>query len=364
MKKQNIPIPQLLFRFLSLFFIVSILISCQLLPISEQTAPESITPEATQPYLPETFQTSLLNPLDIPHSYIDETCRYLRSKWNPVNAKPGTVVMVIRFQNINRGTAEIPNSIPLGEFMGLMNQLKSQGFEAINTEELQGFLERNAKVPERSVYLILDGNHNAEFFDVTFGDYWEDWNWRVINGWVSDPEAPFELLQENIDLENEGFVDHQAQGVFLDTKLSDESAKNVIARELQGSWKGFADIYGKNPLAIIWPNGGFGFRPIEAARQLRFKMGFTLNTRGPIMYNWVPLGDVVDPQRPNYIPEGVINDPLMTLPAYSPQEAFAQIDTVRVIGQEAGAYAQSNKEAEYQYYEMVCEPEYSPIPSP
>jgi hypothetical protein len=273
-------------------------------------------------------------------------------------------VLVIRFQNVNRGTAELPNSVPLLEVRDLMNQLKGQGFEAINTEQLQGFVERNAKIPERSVYLIQDGNHDEEYFYIVFGEYWQNWKWQVVNGWVSDPQTPIELIEQNIILEREGFVDHQAQGVFATAKLSDESAKNVIARELQGSWTGFANIYGKNPLAIIWPNGGFGFRPVEAARQLRFKMGFTMNARGPIMYNWAPLADAVDPQRPNFIPEGTINDPLMTLPTYSPQEALMAIDTARVIGKDAAAYAELNKEAEIMYYESVCQPEYPPIPSP
>ena len=358
------PIKQILFRFFTLLVIVSILISCQLLPVAEQSATESIIPKAIQPDLPETFQTSLLNPVDVPHTYIDETCRYLRNKWNPSNASPGTVVMAIRFQNINRGTADLPNSIPLIEFLDLMNQLKSQGFEAITTEDFQAFIERNLKIPERSVLLIQDGNYDAEFYDKTYRENWENWGWSVINGWVSDPELTDELIQENIFLEREGFVDHQAQGVFATAKLSDESAKNVIARELQGSWSGFANVYGKNPVAVIWPNGGFGFRPVEAARQLRFKMGFTLNARGPIMYNWVPLADVYDVQRPNFIPEGSINDPLMTLPTYSPQEAFNAIDAVRIIGKDAATYEQTNKEAEFEYYEMVCEPEYSPIPSP
>lgn len=363
MNKQNIPISQFTLRLFALLAIISVLISCQLQPAIEQNAQKTSVPEAAQPYLPEIFQTSLLNPLDTPHTY-QETCRYLRNKWNPLNAAPGTVVMAIRFRNVNRGTAELPNSIPLIEVQELMKQLKSQGFEAINTEQLQGFVERNAKIPERSVYLIQDGNHDEEYFYAVFGETWDAWKWTIVNGWVSAPETPAELIEENIALEREGFVDHQAQGVFETARLSDESAKNVIARELQGSWAGFETIYGKNPLAIIWPNGGFGFRPVEAARQLRFKLGFTLNTRGPILYNWIPLADTLDPQRPNFIPEGIINDPPMTLPTYSPQEALMAIDTVRIIGKDAAAYAQQNKQAEFTYYENVCEPEYPPIPSP
>lgn len=357
---KKIPVQQILFRFLTLFVIVSILISCQ----TQQESTEEILPEATQPYLPETFQTTLLNSLDIPHTYIEETCRYLRNKWNPGSAKPGTVVMVIRFNEINKGTAEIANSISVINFFDLMNQLQGQGFEAISTKDLQAFVERNVYIPERSVYFIQTGNHSAEYFDSTFRDAWEERGWMVTNGWVSNPENSQALIDENIMMEREGFVDHQAQGVFEDTRLSDESAKNVIARELQGSLSGFANVFGKTPVVFIWPNGGFGFRPVEAARQLRFKMGFTSNLRGPIMYNWVPLANVVDPQRPSYIPEGIIDEALMTLPTFPAEEAINYIDIVRIIGEEAAMYAQSNKESEIMYYENVCEPEYPPIPSP
>lgn len=358
----QIPIKQILFRFITLFSMTMLLISCQLLPMTEESLIEPT--QATQFELPEAFQTSLLNSLDIPHSYLSETCRSMRNKWNPLKAKPGTVVMVIRFDSINSGTADLPNSITLVEFGELMNQLKSQGFEAIRTKDLLGFLEQNEVIPERSIYLIQTGNHDAEYYDKIFQGYWHKWGWKITNAWISEPNISETLLLENIELENEGFIEHEAGGVFADAQLSDESAKNIIARELQGSWNGVTEEFGKSPVAIIWPNGGFGFRPVEAARQLGFKIGFTANTRGPIMYNWIPLADIFDPQRPEYVPEGLINDPLMTLPTYSAGEALMAIDAVRIIGEEAANYAQANKEAEFQYYEAVCEPEYSPIPSP
>lgn len=344
--------------------LVSVLISCQLspLPIESGTTSEAI--KATVPTLPGTFQTELLNPVDTPHTYVEETCRYLRNKWNPLNAAPGTVVMVIVFKNISGASTGQSGEISFIEFSNLMNQLQAQGFEAINTEQLQAFMERNIEIPPRSVYLIQDGNKPAEYFDQTFRDYFLMWGWQVINGWVSEPDIDEELLAENFSLEYEGFVDHQARGVFADTRLSDETAKTVIAREVQGSLTGFANYFGKTPTAIIWPNGGFGYRPVEAARQLRFKLGFTANPRGPIMYNWVPLADATDPQRPELRPEGLVNDPLMTLPTYYPMEALASIDVVRIIGETAAEYAAVNRDAEFNYYQVVCEPELGPMPSP
>lgn len=374
MNNQTLPFKQAASRFFSILLIVTILVSCQLLPQSTNPTSESQNPQSTNtetnagnepvPALPAFFQTELLNPLDTPHTYVEETCRYLRNKWNPLNAEPGTVVMVILFKNINPGTAEMPDSIRVLEFMDLMQQLKAQGFEAINARQLQAFLERNVEIPPRSVVLIQDGNRSAEYFDRNFREYFDLWGWPVINGWISEPLLQDSLLQENLALELEGFVDHQARGVTEDAKLSDESAKSILARELQGSLNGVSDQFTKTPTVIVWPNGGIGIRPVEVARQLRFKMGFTANSRGPIMYNWVPLADEIDPLRPNFIPEGRINDPLMTLPTFSPNEAIMAIDLARNIGKEASSYAQSNKEAEHKYYEVVCEEEYGPMPTP
>ncbi len=351
---------QIILRFFSILLIVSALVSCQLLPFNEtvQTADSPVpTTETALPVPPGIFQTPLLNPLDTPRAYAQDTCRHLRQKWNPLNAEPGTVVMVILIKNVNRGTAELPDSINANELVSLMEQLKAQGFEAINTRQLQAFMERNVRIPPRSVLIIQDGNQDAEYFNKIFREYWETWGWPVVNAWVSEPDLPEALIREHVDLEREGFVDHQARGAFPSAKLSDESAKNVIARELQGSILGFETYFAKNPLAFIWPNGGFGIRPVEAARQLRFKLGFTSNTRGPLMYNWVPLADEFDPLRPAYIPEGRINVPLMTLPTYSPNEALLAIDTIRAIGKDAAEYALNNHDLEIAYFDAVCRSE-------
>lgn len=355
----------LLLRFLMIVSIVSILVSCQLAPVVPSTdIPLETVPEIDIPELPGTFQTEFINPLDVPRTYVEETCRFLRNKWNPLSAQPGTVVMIIVFKNINRGTAELPDSISVNDFFELMYQLKAQGFEAINTDQLQAFMERNVEIPPRSVLLIQDGNQSADYYDRNFREFFETWGWSVVNGWIAEENVPETLLRENINLEYEGFIDHQARGTTSYTILSDESAKPIIARELQGSITGFANQFGKTPTAILWPNGGFGIRPVEAARQLRFKLGFTANPRGPIMYNWVPLADEFDPDRPTLSPDASINDPLRTLPTYPANEALAAIDVVRNIGKAASEYAQQNKDVEFKYYEVVCEAAYGPIPTP
>lgn len=352
MKKKATLHRSILYRIAAIFIIVLILISCE--PFTAATETAMLQPRATDSAAPPPalFQSKFLNSFDTPRAYIKDSCAYLINRWNRVNAAPGTVVMVVTF-----------NEDVLYDFSRIMNQLHDQGFKAITTQQFLTFMERNGKIPPRSVLLIQENSHPAGDFK-RFKEYWALWNWPVVNGWVSEPSTPELLWQENIALEAEGWVDHQAQGVIPGTFLSDDSSKTVISRELKGSMTAFAAYYAKNPLAIIWPSGGFGMRPAQAARQLGYQLGFTSNSRGPVMYNWVPLADELDPTRPAYLPEGYIHDPLMTLPRYSQDQILDAIDQVRVTGNEAAAFAKNNQSAEFEYYQAVCEPIYGRMPTP
>lgn len=360
MIKQETPITHIAFRVTSILTIIFILISCEpftttsLQQNTTSTAPSITVDAPAAPALPAAYQSQFLNPLDVPHSYVEDTCQYLRNKWNPANAKPGTVVMVIMFK-------EITNPLDIHK---IMVELQSQSFQAISTKKFLAFMERNIKIPPRSVLLIQDGSYEARNFNRIFREYWETLDWPVVNGWVSEPGTSESLWDENIELEKEGWVDHQAAGVISDTVLSDDSSKAVITRELDGSLRAFAEHYAKTPYAFIWPNGGFGLRPVQAARQLGYQLGFTSNMRGPVMYNWVPLADKFDPERPSYIPEGPIDDPLMTLPRFPADEALNAIDAVRVTGDESAAYQEANKAVEINYYDLICKSTHGPIPNP
>jgi hypothetical protein len=355
MKKQADSNRNIFYRFTSILTIIFILVSCE--PFTTAHKPgdgQTSEPKQATPYPPlELFQSKRLNPLDTPHTYIQDSCVYLMNRWNRINAEPGTVVMIVMF-----------NESILYDFGRIMEQLHNQGFKAINTQQFLTFMERNGKIPPRSVLIIQDNAHSAGDFEKKFREYWELWSWPVVNGWVSDPGIPESMWRENIALEREGWVDHQAQGVIPGTLLSDDSSKTVISRELKGSITAFAQRYAKNPFAIIWPGGSFGQRPVEAARELGYQLGFTSNSRGPVMYNWVPLADKADPARPTYIPEGGIHDPLMTLPRYAPDQVLKAIDLVRLTGNEAAEFAKKNKAAEFEYYNAVCEPIYGRMPTP
>lgn len=329
---------------------------------TETPLPTATLASRTPPALPPVFTTNILNPLDTPHTYITNTCQYLQDKWNPNNAAPGTVVMVVMFHSISKDKATNANQISAADHRKLMNDLHDMGFQAINMQQLADFLYKNAKIPQRSVLLVVDDRHFASYFNDHFRPYWEQWGWPVVNAYIAKDERP-DLWAENATLAAEGWVDYQAHGVVHNINMDDSSSDEYLTSELQGSITNLQKYLNKTPIAIIWPGGSFGVRPVQFAREFGYELGFTVNPRGPVMYNWIPQGDQKDPTRPSYIPEGPVGDPLMTLPRYWDVDARAHLDDVRVLGHEAAAYAEQNKATELEYYDIMCAPTYGPIPA-
>ncbi|MFZ5858245.1 MAG: polysaccharide deacetylase family protein [Chloroflexota bacterium] len=331
---------------------------------TETPVPTATIPR-TPPALPTAYQSSSLAPFVSPHAYITDTCQYLRAKWDPNNAAPGTVVLVIMFHGIEKASTETmdPKNISSKDFKKLMNDLHELGFTAINTQQLADFLYTNAKIPSRSVLLVVDDRKFAENFNTWFRPYWNEWGWPVVNSWISAFGGADNVLAENVALEKEGWVDHQAHGVVHNTPMGDDSTDEYLRSELQGSIDVFQQYYGKAPIAIIWPGGGFGVRPVQMARQLGYKLGFTVNPRGPLMFNWIPQADTDDPANQYDIAEGPAGDPLLTLPRYWDTDAASKLDEIRIMGNEAAAYAEQVKPVELDYYDIVCAPTLGPIPA-
>jgi len=332
-------------------------------PVSTETPLPAATVMRTPPALPSTFVASQLNSLDTPHTYIQDTCQYLYDKWNSNNAAPGTVVMIVMFHGVDQEKATDVNDISVQDFRRLMGDLKEQSFEAINATQLADFLDHNAKIPARSVLLISDDRHQGAYFNDHFRPYHDQWGWPVVNAWISFEDGPRAIsLEDNIALEAEGWVDHQSHGYIHNINMSDSSTDEFIKTEFENSIKDLQENFNKTPIAIIWPGGGFGMRPVQFARQYGYRIGFTINPRGPVMFNWVPLADQQDPARPVFQPEGYVNDPRMVLPRYWPYQVQANLDVVRNIGKDAAAYAEQNKATELEYYDIMCAPTLGQIP--
>jgi hypothetical protein len=325
------------------------------------TAIPTGTVPLTVPALPEVYQSSLLNPLDTPHTYIKDSCMYLRDKWNSQNAPPGTIVMIVRLNSINKGIPQGGDVLNVTSFTKMMAELHDQQFQAINSVQLADFLEHNANIPARSVVIIQDNRRYADNFNKHFRPYWENWGWPVVNAWDTQADSTDALWNDNITLEQEGWVDHQVFGLPIDPGTVDNLSDNYFTDELKNQITTFQQHFNKPPIAIVWPTG-FGTRPLQIAQQLGYRLGFTSNARGPVMFNWVPLAEQKDNMRPSYAPEGPVDDPLMTLPRYTPFQVQGALDTVRVIGKESAAYAGQNKASELAYYDSVCAPTYGSIP--
>ncbi len=315
----------------------------------------------TPPALPGVFTTASLEASDTPHTYVSDSCQYLKDKWTSTNAAPGTVVMAVMFHSITKGQAEDANQISAADQKHLMNDLHDAGFQAITMQQMVDFMEHNAAIPPRSVLLIVDDRHFAEYFNDHFRPYAEQWGWPVVNAYIAKDERP-DLWAENLALSKEGWVDYQAHGVIHNINITNDSSEEFMLSELQGAITNFQKYLEKTPIAYIWPGGSFTPRGAQLARQVGYHLGFTVNPRGPVMFNWVPLADQPDPRRPSYLPEGPVNDPLMVLPRYWDVDARAHIDTVMQIGEQAATYAQQNKATELEYYDIVCSPTYGPMP--
>jgi peptidoglycan/xylan/chitin deacetylase (PgdA/CDA1 family) len=338
--------------------------SATALPTETQTPVPTVTVVRTPPALPATFVASQINPRDIPHTYIEDTCQYLYDKWNSNNAAPGTVVMIVMLHGIKKDVIDVTdNDMTVKDFRRMMDDLKEQGFEAINATQLADFLDHNARIPARSVLIIQDDRRTGENFNDHFRPFYEKWGWPVVNAWISAEDGPRALsLEANVALETEGWVDHQSHGYIHNINMGDSSTDEFIRTEFEKSKADLEQNFNKTPVAIIWPGGGFGVRPAQIAREYGYRLGFTINPRGPVMYNWVPLSDQQDPARPSYQPEGHINDPRMVLPRYWPYQVQSNLDTVRNIGSEAAAYAEQNKATELEYYDIMCAPTLGQLP--
>ncbi len=320
------------------------------------------TPTAirTPPALPDVYQSSFLNTLDTPHTYITDTCQYFLDKWDSHHAAPGTIVLVVMLHSLTKGHLESSDSMGVADFTRMMDELHDQKFQAIKARQLVDFLDHNASIPPRSVLLVQDGRRYAENFNKHFRLYWDQWDWPVVNAWDNSAGTTDALWDENVALENEGWVDHQVYGITTDSR-TDALSVQYFTDELQKALTVFKAHFAKTPLAIVWPSG-LQLNAMQAARQLGYRLGFTPNARGPLMFNWIPLADKTDTLRPSYIPEGPLGDPLMTLPRYWPYQVHDALDVVRVTGKEAAAYAEQNKASELEYYDIVCAPTYGPMP--
>ena len=327
--------------------------------VSTATPSPAPTSIRTPPALPGPYQSRFLNPLDAAYAYEQDTCEFLRNKWDSGKAAPGTVVMIIMLHSINRDKGEGPDAMTAALFGRMLADLKETHFEAINTDQLAGFLENNDRIPYRSVVIIQDGRRYPDNFNTHFRGTWDEWGWPVVNAWDPQGSTTDSLWEPYRALSDEGMVDFQTYGPTFGAQAKPPSDK-YLRGQLQQPIDVLQERLGKTPIGVVWPSG-FSQQSVSIARELGYRLGFTFNPRGPVMYNWVPQSDAIDKFRPSYQPEAPVGDPLMTLPRFWPHQVHRALDQVRIAGDEAADYAESSKSTELEYYDIVCAATYGSI---
>ncbi len=305
--------------------------------------PPTVTPT---PFPLPGFQYALAKDIQ-PQSYVKDTCQYLYERWNlHQNAAPGTVVVPVMFHSITDQGATTPGdtTISTAYFHAFMEHAHQLGFATITTAQLAGFLEHNQSIPSRSMILIVDDRKRAAYFTTFFEPYQEKYGWTVTNAWISYPETAAYLWQENEAQAASGLVDYQAHGVIHNTPIDANASEAFIRNEIYGPLEVMEQHFGQRPVAFIWPRGLFTPAAVEMARQAGYELGFTATPRGPLLFNWIPLGPS----------EQVANDPLMVLPRYWDTNAISEMDRAVKVSEAAKAFAEQNKGIELSYYGQYC----------
>ncbi|MGH2581756.1 MAG: polysaccharide deacetylase family protein [Anaerolineales bacterium] len=302
---------------------------------------------------PETFQSSILRPGIEPVAYIADSCAYLEMRWDPQNSKPGTVVAPIMFHGIVKGNGQPTQAqdINFETFEQIIALAEDLGFETITTDELVGFLTENAKIPPRSMILILDDRRPG-----TAEDYFlpvnERNDWTTTLAWIAQADTeqrkgrlPGESLWDWIErIYATGYFDVQSHGLNHRLYLVEGLPEEVVREEIAGSILVLEEHFGQRPIAYIWPGGDYTFLGIQVAREAGFKLGFTVQSRGPILFNWIPQGEK----------ELAHNDPLMLLPRFWSSAALRNLEQTTQIGDDAAEFAKQNYAAEANWYSTYC----------
>ncbi len=309
------------------------------------------TPTLTPSFTPTRYALPTMQPGKLytgvqPVSNIQDTCGYLNLRWDPANSTPGTIVVPVMFHSIAKDSRPAGEDTTISElyFHNFMQYAHQLGFETISTTQLIGFLEKNAPIPPRSMLLIIDDRKRFDFFDTLFVPYLKKYNWTVTNAWISHPDTPAYLYKENEQLVPTGLVDFQAHGVIHNTPIEEGVTEAYIRGEIYGSISAIQQHFGKAPNTFVWPRGRFTLQAVQIARQAGYRLGFTASARGPLLFNWIPLG----------AEERAVNDPLMVLPRYWSTTAAANLDTALQFSQAARDFASKNRENELNWYKTYC----------
>jgi len=301
---------------------------------------------------PTAFQSAILRSGVTPTSYISDPCQYYALRWDPERSRPGTVVAPIMFHSIVPAgdTPSDPAHIDYPTFAAIIALAEDLGFETITSEQLLAFLTANEKIPARSMILILDDRRpgTAEEYFLPIN---ETNNWTTTLAWPIGDTTPTLWAQiEGIDAT--GYFDVQSHGLEHNIYLNETMSEDEVRTEIGGSIPILEDHFDQTPVAYVWPGGIYTHTGIRIAREVGFELGFTVHSRGPLAFNWIPQG----------AEELTYNDPLLLLPRFWSSAALLNLQQTAEIGDAAWAFAQANYAEEASWYAANCGVELHSLP--
>ncbi len=321
---------------------------------STQTTTMTITPTPTEipptptvtptPWTLDSFASSTLYPGVIPVEYVNDPCTYLENRWGEGKAVPGTIVVPIMFHSILAPGKQATKTeeITSEYFNFFMNYAKEQGFETVTTAELVDFLKENKAIPKYSMILILDDRRPDT--PGLFMPYLEANDWTLTLAWPTTDQTSESLWTKIAGYVDTGRVEVQSHG-HNHIYIQSYTPTDVIEEEIYKPIDVIKEHFGTTPQALIWPGGDFTPEAAQIAREAGFEIGFTVYSRGPLMYNWIPLGE----------PERAIDDPLMVLPRAWSSAADVALNQAIQISEAAEKQAEEVMAQEQLYYSLFCQ---------
>ena len=299
-----------------------------------------IGPDLT-PESPQVFQSKKLLRGAKPVTYIDDTCAYLRMRWDPNNAAPGTIIAPIMYHRVKEKPGE--RGVNQTYFKQTMRKAHELGFQTITAEQAADFLERNANIPPRSLMLFVD-DRRVPVINKHFMPFLKQYDWVVISSWIIANTDERPGLWERIEAAYAtGRVDVQSHGL-RHLYMIPGTPKKKIQEEINGPFPYFEEHFGYKPVAFIWPGGNYTPYAVRVARKADYRIGFTIFPNGPVMFNWVPLQKT----------ERKVGDPLLLLPRYHANSVKEQLPIAVEMGDKARAQALAHYPQEAAWYREHC----------
>ena len=293
----------------------------------------------------ELFSSRVLREGVQPQAYLEDQCAYLRMRWSADGSQPGSVVVPIMFHSIVQNGTRVtdPKDITADQFKNFVDYAQSLGFETITSQELRGFLSENASIPTRSMMIIVDDRRPGLIREWLM-PVLEENDWTVTSAYIADPSSlkwAWDMMDQLYSL---GRMEVQSHGYTGKLYIVPETPEDQIQNEIWNSTPVLEEHFGTRPIAFIWPGGNFTPLSVQIARQGGYELGFTAYSRGPLLFNWIPLGEE----------ERVVNDPLMVLPRAWSSAVNVNLDEAVKIGDQAAAFAEQSFPTEADWYSTYC----------